>query len=63
VDDALPLCKASLSIFAKCLKNLPTSLLDIASIMPALAKRRWVIWMCHGGLEEIGGAMNCRKFS
>lgn len=37
VDDALPLRKASLSIFATCLENLPASL-DIASFMPVLAK-------------------------
>jgi cullin-associated NEDD8-dissociated protein 1 len=36
VDDALPLRKASLSIFATCLENLPASL-DIASFMPVLA--------------------------
>jgi cullin-associated NEDD8-dissociated protein 1 len=37
VDDALPLRKAALSIFATCLENLPGSL-DIASFMPVLAK-------------------------
>jgi len=37
VDDALPLRKASLSIFATCLENLPGSL-DIAAFMPVLAK-------------------------
>ncbi len=37
VDDALPLRKAALSIFATCLDNLPASL-DIASFMPVLAK-------------------------
>ena len=37
VDDALPLRKASLSIFATCLEKLPASL-DIASFMPVLAK-------------------------
>ncbi|KAG7369602.1 TATA binding TBP-interacting protein [Nitzschia inconspicua] len=37
VDDALPLRKASLSIFATCLENLPSSL-DIAAFMPVLAK-------------------------
>lgn len=37
VDDALPLRKAALSIFATCLENLPSSL-DIASFMPVLAK-------------------------
>jgi cullin-associated NEDD8-dissociated protein 1 len=37
VDDALPLRKASLSIFATCLENLPASL-DIAAFMPVLAK-------------------------
>lgn len=37
VDDALPLRKASHSIFATCLENLPASL-DIASFMPVLAK-------------------------
>jgi cullin-associated NEDD8-dissociated protein 1 len=37
VDDALPLRKAALSIFATCLENLPASL-DIASFMPVLAK-------------------------
>lgn len=37
VDDALPLRKAALSIFATCLENLPGSL-DIASFMPFLAK-------------------------
>lgn len=36
VDDALPLRKASLSIFATCLENLPASL-DIAAFMPVLA--------------------------
>jgi cullin-associated NEDD8-dissociated protein 1 len=37
VDDALPLRKASLSIFATCLESLPASL-DIAAFMPVLAK-------------------------
>lgn len=37
VDDALPLRKAALSIFATCLENLPSSL-DIAAFMPVLAK-------------------------
>jgi cullin-associated NEDD8-dissociated protein 1 len=37
VDDALPLRKAALSIFATCLENLPSSL-DITSFMPVLAK-------------------------
>jgi cullin-associated NEDD8-dissociated protein 1 len=37
VDDALPLRKAALSIFATSLENLPGSL-DIASFMPVLAK-------------------------
>jgi cullin-associated NEDD8-dissociated protein 1 len=37
VDDALPLRKASLSIFSTCLENLPASL-DITSFMPVLAK-------------------------
>ena len=37
VDDALPMRKASLSIFATCLENLPASL-DIAAFMPVLAK-------------------------
>lgn len=37
IDDALPLRKASLSIFATCLENLPGSL-DITSFMPILAK-------------------------
>lgn len=37
VDDALPLRKASLSIFATCLENLPASL-DIGAFMPVLAK-------------------------
>ena len=37
VDDALPLRKASLSIFATCVENLPGSL-DIAAFMPVLAK-------------------------
>ncbi len=37
VDDALPLRKASLSIFATCLEKLPASL-DIAAFMPVLAK-------------------------
>lgn len=37
VDDALPLRKAALSIFATCLENLPASL-DITSFMPVLAK-------------------------
>jgi cullin-associated NEDD8-dissociated protein 1 len=37
VDDALPLRKSSLSIFATCLEKLPASL-DIASFMPVLAK-------------------------
>lgn len=36
VDDALPLRKASLSIFATCLEKLPASL-DIAAFMPVLA--------------------------
>ena len=58
VDDALPLRKASLSIFATCLENLPASL-DIAAFMPVLAKalgdvedvqlqaHQIVISMCH----------------
>lgn len=37
VDDALPLRKASLSIFATCLEKLPGSL-DITTFMPVLAK-------------------------
>jgi cullin-associated NEDD8-dissociated protein 1 len=37
VDDALPLRKASLSIFATCLEKLPASL-DINAFMPVLAK-------------------------
>lgn len=37
VDDALPLRKASLSIFATCLEKLPASL-DIGAFMPVLAK-------------------------
>lgn len=37
VDDALPLRKASLSIFATCLEKLPSSL-DINAFMPVLAK-------------------------
>jgi cullin-associated NEDD8-dissociated protein 1 len=37
VDDALPLRKAALSIFATCLENLPASL-DIAAFIPVLAK-------------------------
>lgn len=37
VDDALPLRKAALSIFATCLEKLPASL-DIAAFMPVLAK-------------------------
>ncbi|KAL3909672.1 MAG: hypothetical protein SGILL_007996, partial [Bacillariaceae sp.] len=37
VDDALPLRKAALSIFATCLENLPASL-DVAAFMPVLAK-------------------------
>lgn len=37
VDDALPLRKSALSIFAKCLESLPGSL-DIAAFMPVLAK-------------------------
>ena len=37
VDDALPLRKAALSIFATCLEKLPASM-DIASFMPVLAK-------------------------
>ena len=37
VDDALPLRKASLSIFATCLEKLPASL-DITTFMPVLAK-------------------------
>lgn len=37
VDDALPLRKASLSIFATCLEKLPASL-DITAFMPVLAK-------------------------
>jgi cullin-associated NEDD8-dissociated protein 1 len=36
VDDALPLRKAALSIFATCLENLPGSL-DITAFMPVLA--------------------------
>lgn len=36
VDDALPLRKAALSIFATCLENLPRSF-DIAAFMPVLA--------------------------
>ena len=36
VDDALPLRKAALSIFATCLENLPGSF-DIAAFMPVLA--------------------------
>jgi len=37
VDDALPLRKAALSIFATCLESLP-GVLDIAAFMPVLAK-------------------------
>lgn len=37
VDDALPLRKSALSIYATCLENLPGSL-DIAAFMPILAK-------------------------
>lgn len=37
VDDALPLRKASLSIFATCLDNVPGSI-DISAFMPVLAK-------------------------
>jgi len=37
VDDALPLRKAALSIFASCLEKLPGSL-DISEFMPVLAK-------------------------
>ncbi|CAB9496167.1 Cullin-associated NEDD8-dissociated protein [Seminavis robusta] len=37
VDDALPLRKAALSIFATCLEKLPASM-DIAAFMPVLAK-------------------------
>lgn len=37
VDDALPLRKAALSIFATCVENLPASL-DIGAFMPILAK-------------------------
>jgi cullin-associated NEDD8-dissociated protein 1 len=37
VDDALPLRKAALSIFATCLEHLPNSI-DIASFMPVLTK-------------------------
>ena len=37
VDDAVPLRKAALSIFATCLETLPGSL-DMASFMPVLAK-------------------------
>ena len=37
VDDALPLRKAALSIFATCIENLPGSL-DISEFMPVLAK-------------------------
>jgi len=37
VDDALPLRKASLSIFATCLEKCPSSI-DIAAFMPVLAK-------------------------
>lgn len=37
VDDAIPLRKAALSIFATCLESLPGSL-DIASFMPVLAR-------------------------
>jgi len=37
VDDALPLRKASLSIFATCLEKLPASL-DFSAFMPVLAK-------------------------
>ena len=37
VDDALPLRKAALSIFATCMDNLPGSV-DISSFMPVLAK-------------------------
>jgi cullin-associated NEDD8-dissociated protein 1 len=37
VDDALPLRKAALSIFATCLENIPGSL-DITEFMPVLAK-------------------------
>jgi cullin-associated NEDD8-dissociated protein 1 len=37
VDDALPLRKSALSIYATCLENLPGSL-DIAAFMPVLAK-------------------------
>lgn len=36
VDDALPLRKAALSIFATCLENIPSSL-DITEFMPVLA--------------------------
>eukprot|EP00934_Nitzschia_sp_Nitz4_P009374 Nitzschia sp. Nitz4//scaffold383_size13514//5188//9241//NITZ4_008976-RA/size13514-augustus-gene-0.1-mRNA-1//1//CDS//3329549939//9364//frame0 len=37
VDDALPLRKATFSIFATCLENMPGNL-DIAAFMPVLAK-------------------------
>lgn len=37
VDDALPLRKAALSIFASCLENLPGSL-DMSTFIPVLAK-------------------------
>lgn len=37
VDDALPLRKAALSIFATCLENLPGSI-DMSTFMPVLAK-------------------------
>lgn len=37
VDDALPLRKSALNMYATCLENLPGSL-DIAAFMPVLAK-------------------------
>ena len=37
VDDALPLRKAAISIFASCLEKCPTAL-DVAKFMPVLAK-------------------------
>jgi cullin-associated NEDD8-dissociated protein 1 len=58
VDDALPLRKSALSIYATCLENLPGSL-DIAAFMPVLANalddaedvqlqaHQIVITMCH----------------
>jgi cullin-associated NEDD8-dissociated protein 1 len=57
VDDALPLRKAALSIFATCLDSLPGSM-DIPAFMPVLAKsladaediqlhaHQIIIWMC-----------------